>query len=191
MNAPAPLDEFGYRKWTVTDIRALIDQGLMDHQDPYELIDGVLYEMPSEGFDHVDLKNLLAEWLIKHPQLRGLRVIVDSTLYLSETNAPDPDIYVYPRDIPLRELKGSDVRLVVEVANSSLRKDQVLKAPLYERFGVQEYWILDLETRTFEVRRLSSDGTYGEAETVSADGRIACGSIEGLNFSLADLTPEG
>lgn len=160
----------------------------MDHQDPYELIDGVLYEMPSEGYDHVDYKMALAEWLIRNDGLTDLRIIVDSTLYLSDHDAPDPDIYVYPRQIPLRDLKGSDVRLVIEVANSSLRKDKELKAPLYEKFGIQEYWIVDLETGDLLVYRRGADGAYGEPVSVKPEETVTPASIPNLSVKLADLS---
>lgn len=38
-----------------------------------------------------------------------------------------------------------DVLLVIEAAESSLRRDQQIKLPVYARAGILEYWIADLE----------------------------------------------
>ena len=43
--------------------------------------------------------------------------------------------------------------LVVEVANSSLRLDRRIKAGLYARAGVPEYWIVNLVDGVLEVHR--------------------------------------
>jgi len=187
MNAAHAPAQFKTRKTNVAEVRALIEAGLMDHQDPYELIDGVLYEMASEGFDHGEMKNRIAEWLYDNLDRGAHRVFVDTTLYLDEQNAPEPGIYVFPRGIDMRELQPKDVLLVIEIADSSLAKDQQVKAPLYARFGIQEYWIFDLETQDILAYRPAGDGVYKEAERIPAGGTVVCGAIPGVSFSTADL----
>jgi Uma2 family endonuclease len=49
---------------------------------------------------------------------------------------------------------------VVEVAESSLRKDQRVKARLYAESGVPEYWIVNLAEGRIEVHRDPKDGAY-------------------------------
>jgi len=43
--------------------------------------------------------------------------------------------------------------LVVEVAESSLRGDRGVKASLYARGGIDDYWIVNLVDRVLEVHR--------------------------------------
>lgn len=187
MNVPHAPAQFNTRKTNVAEVRALIEAGLMDQQDPYELIDGVLYEMPSEGFDHGDLKNVLAAWLYQKLDLQTYRIFVDTTLYLDEQNAPEPDLYVFPAGTHMRDLSPGDVALVIEVANSSLKKDRDLKPPLYARFGIQEYWIVDIEAQDILVFRPGAEGSYGEPVRYPADRTVLCQSIPGLSLRLADL----
>jgi Uma2 family endonuclease len=63
----------------------------------------------------------------------------------------------------LRRIEGTNVLLVVEIADSSLRYDAGRKAALYASFGVRELWVIDavrLTTRVF--REPAADG-YREA----------------------------
>jgi Uma2 family endonuclease len=43
--------------------------------------------------------------------------------------------------------------LVVEVAGDSLAKDRRIKATIYARSGISEYWIVNLQDDTIEVHR--------------------------------------
>lgn len=50
-------------------------------------------------------------------------------------------------------IKGAP-ELVVEIGSPGTRKrDETVKKRLYERFGVDEYWVIDLELDTIEVYR--------------------------------------
>src|SRR6185503_9618081 len=75
-------------------------------------------------------------------------------LELGHYNLPEPDVCVvkgsfrdYARAHP------SEAVLVIEIADTTLRRDRKVKAPIYARFGIRESWILDLTSRILEVRR--------------------------------------
>ena len=60
---------------------------------------------------------------------------------------PEPDLIVTYQSI--RVTKGSnptpeDLRLVVEVADSTYEYDRIIKAALYARAGIREYWLVDV-----------------------------------------------
>ena len=40
-------------------------------------------------------------------------------------------------------MRGSDVLLVIEVADTSLDKNVRLKAAIYAKYGVRELWVID------------------------------------------------
>ena len=52
------------------------------------------------------------------------------------------------------------VRLLVEVSDSTLRKDTAIKLPLYAQVGIPELWIVNLVQRRIEVYTDSGDGEY-------------------------------
>jgi Uma2 family endonuclease len=58
------------------------------------------------------------------------------------------------------------VDLLVEVADSSLRFDLTVKAALYARAEVCEYWVLDIAHRNPALGRYGTVVSYGETEAV-------------------------
>jgi Uma2 family endonuclease len=50
--------------------------------------------------------------------------------------------------------------LIIELAESSLKKDLGLKAKLYARAGIPDYWVVDLNERTIVVHRTPEAGRY-------------------------------
>lgn len=72
-------------------------------------------------------------------------VIAGVRLRLSENSEPEPDVMVVASDLRRRTRK-EDVLLVVEVADTSLRTDQTVKAALYASHGIPEYLLPDPET---------------------------------------------
>jgi Uma2 family endonuclease len=78
----------------------------------------------------------------------------DAPLALDDDSEPEPDLAMVPgepRDyVPAHP---STAPLVVEVADSSLRLDRRLKAGLYARARIPDYWIVNLAERALEVHR--------------------------------------
>ncbi|MEM6646400.1 MAG: Uma2 family endonuclease, partial [Bacteroidota bacterium] len=83
-----------------------------------------------------------------------------------------------PRATRTEDVKASDLiakrglegapDLVVEVLSpSNRRRDEVVKRALYEKYGVEEYWIVDSEADTVRIYRLTDDG-YVEAAALTA-----------------------
>jgi Uma2 family endonuclease len=84
---------------------------------------------------------------------------------LDDESEPEPDVCVVPGG-PRDYLDAHPRRpaLVVEVAQSSLAIDRGIKAGLYARAGIADYWIVNLVDRQVEVRRrpvAASDARYG------------------------------
>jgi Uma2 family endonuclease len=50
--------------------------------------------------------------------------------------------------------------LVIEVADSALRRDRLIKPRLYARIGVPEYWIVNLVEQAIEVATEPGDDGY-------------------------------
>lgn len=72
----------------------------------------------------------------------------------------------------MRDLRGPDVLLVVEVADSSLSYDLLVKAPLYAAHGVREYWVVDAVRQTVRVHRDPAAGIYADVEEYEAHDSV-------------------
>lgn len=91
-------------------------------------------------------------------------------------NEPEPDVAVL--NVPVTQTwedhpSPANILLLVEVSVTTLSFDRNAKSDVYDRAGVPEYWILDVEGRRLIVRRdpsatgYQSSVTLNESETVS------------------------
>ena len=150
-------------------------------EDPtYE--DGRLYfdheririEMVPLGASHSQDDPLVARVISLFATLKGLRFkeISNGSFRKAGERGCQPDIAFYigeeikfpPRgDTPIDLNEVEPPSLVVEIASTTLADDLGPKRLLYERLGVQEYWVVDVSSRgvtAFEI----SDGRSGEVQ---------------------------
>jgi Uma2 family endonuclease len=142
------------RRWTAADVRALMDETRPTPR--YELIDGELLVTPSPSPVHQRAVRLLQQILGDYCLAHSLGEVFQSPadLSLDGESIVQPDLFVVPPlTTPLRR-DWSLVRsilLAVEVLSpSSVRHDRVTKRRFFQRVGVPEYWIIDLEDRRVE-----------------------------------------
>lgn len=83
-----------------------------------------------------------------------------------------------------KQASASDALLVIEVSDTTLRKDLHTKIPLYARHGVCEVWIVDLEKNCIRFFRALVDEQYRE---VSVTSQPTVASLPGLADAKIDL----
>src|SRR4051812_36814523 len=145
--APPPMEteEFdGVWRLSVDQYHAMIRAGILTEDDPAELLEGVLVQKMPKNPAHVLAKLLLVEALRKI--LPAGWFVNDQDPVTTRDSEPEPDVAVSrgsPRDYPTRHPGPKDTPLVVEIADSSLRRDRGLKKRLYARARIPEYWIVN------------------------------------------------
>src|ERR1700722_2789552 len=187
MNAPTRLQTEPQRRlFTVDEVLAMQRAGLFDDNERFELIEGELILMRSKLNRHELYKNRLARafYRLLPPDVEAW---VESTLYLRPRNAPDPDILVFPRGRSIEDLRPEEVHLVVEVADTTLRTDLGIKAALYARFKLREYWVIDVDARRVVVHRGAADGRWNDVRSIAADETIAPLAFPSAIIRLVDL----
>lgn len=176
------------RRFSAADVQAMLDAGVLKDGERVELIEGELIEMSPQGPLHWDLTFHLVRWFIRNlPD--SLFAASQGPLRLGQYQEPEPELFVFPADIGVNDVRGSDVLLVVEVAHSTLDYDLGSKASVYVKHGVREYWVVDVEHRLTHVHQLQADGTYGEPVKIAFDAPLAAPA--GLRLVIADLAPKG
>lgn len=175
-------------RFTLDDVLRMQEAGILDESARVELIDGALVEMASEGDLHSRVKMQIARRFILSAG-EAVQVMVESTLRLSPTNAPDPDLYLYDADLPLRAVDGTNVGLVIEVAQSSIRSDLAFKAELYAEHGVRDYWVVDVNTDTITIHRDPVDSLYRDVARHVAEDKVTSLVLPSVSLRLADLPP--
>lgn len=141
------------RRWTRKEYDRLVDLGILDEDEPIELVDGEMVVREPRHTPHVTATALVAEAL-RGAFGPGWWVRVQEPVALDDDSEPEPDVTVVrgaPRDY-LAEHPSRPV-LVVEVARSSLAFDRQRKGGLYARAGLADYWIVNLVGRAVEVHR--------------------------------------
>ena len=124
------------------------------------------------GPPHAHLIGFLTEWSIRSLPEGAAWVRTQLPIGIPAFDSePEPDIvWVSREDFSGQHPRPDDVRLVIEVADSSLAFDRGEKAELYASAGIADYWIVNLPGRCVEVRRGPRGATYLEV-TVNHPGQ--------------------
>jgi Uma2 family endonuclease len=157
-------------RFSVADYQKMIEVGILTAEDKVELLENwVVLKMPRNPPHDgtIDLINAALPGRVPP----GWLVRVQQTVVLPDSQ-PEPDFSVVrgtPRSYLARHPVAADVGLLVEVADSSLLRDQRDKARIYARAGVPCYWIVNLVDGRVEVHTQPSGPTaapsYGGPQT--------------------------
>ena len=158
------------KRWTRADCAVLEASGLLN-QESLELVEGELISKMGKKRPHVSSFTRMQEWLV---QVFGWRFVnaeapVDVAPEDNPTNEPVPDLIVLWQDEShfTSNPRAQDLRLVVEIADTTLHFDLTVKAALYARAGVSEYWVLDVTGRRLLVHRSPRSGMYADVAAYS------------------------
>jgi Uma2 family endonuclease len=181
-------------RWTAEQYRRLDELGFFeDHH--VELIDGAIIEMTTNP-PH-DTAVDLACTALRAAFGLGYAVREEKTLDLGRRYQPRPDAAVLvgnSRDFATKH--PSTAVLVVEVADSSLRHDRVVKAHRFALAGIADYWVVNLIDRQLEVHRNPVPGPdrpgrfhYADVTIVPADGHVTPLANTDIQIAVAELLP--
>jgi len=151
------------RRFTVDEYLHMAQVGILTTRDRVELLDGEIVEMTPIGRPHAAcVADLMRVLLIGV----GQRAVVwpRGPIRLSESSQPEPDVTLLrSRPVPYRDADAGprDVMLLIEVSDTSLRRDREIKLPLYAGAGIPKYWIVDVQDGVIEVHTSPSGARYG------------------------------
>jgi Uma2 family endonuclease len=84
---------------------------------------------------------------------------------------------------------AADVRLLVEVSDTTLRFDRGKKLKAYARFGIPDYWILNLRERRLEVYRDPAGPEYRSVALYIEEQVVSPREAPNASIQVADLLP--
>lgn len=163
--------EIRKRLFTVDEFHRIGEAGILEEDARLELWGGEIYQMPSIGPAHQGDVNALNARLVRALGDRAV-VSVPGPIVLDDYFEPLPDVAVLrPRNDFYRSAhaRPPDVLLLVEVADTTLRRDRLEKVPKYAASGIPEVWLLDVSAGRLEVYRDPSPDGY-RTRTVLAPG---------------------
>jgi Uma2 family endonuclease len=155
-----------------------------------EIIDGDLIVTASPIVRHQGAVGNLFFRLESYVREYGGRAFVAPLdVYFADDNVVEPDVLFVGGDragqIAKKYIKDAP-DLVVEVSSPSTRRlELVRKRELYQRFGVPEYWYVDLEADRVEVYRLSG-GSYPPPELLYPGGVLTSPNLPGFEMAVEE-----
>ena len=174
---------------TVDSYYRMAETGILPPGQRTELIDGEIIDMAPIGTRHAAmvarLGHLIDQVAAPHHQLRS-----QSPLRLGDRSEPEPDLMVlawradfYANAHPT----PAAVRLLIEVADTTLRYDTQIKLPLYARHGVPEVWVFDLSSHLLHRWRQPQGDAYLLADSFDRGGVLTLDAAPGLTLDLSGV----
>jgi Uma2 family endonuclease len=123
-----------------------------------ELINGGLFMSPAPTTWHQEVLGELYESIKRFARLQKLGNVyfAPCDIYFDDdANAVQPDLFFISSNNHTcrrdrRAFYGAPDFIAEILSEGTIERDRIIKKALYERFGVQEYWIIDPETKQCE-----------------------------------------
>ena len=181
-------------KWTRAEVERIEDAGLWQDRK-FELLEGELYDRTAKQPLHAMVQTLLNEWA--HLSFSAKLIRAESPIELAERDNPSsqplPDMVI--TTVSCFEFAGnnpdpSQVALIIEVSDTSLRDDLSVKAGLYARAEIKEYWVIDIRGRRLFAHRVPRNGDYSELRTLGETESIAALAAPDKPLLISAILPK-
>ena len=168
----------------------MIEAGILRKEERLELIDGGIIIMSPIGEYHEYGTDYLTMELV--PVLRGRATVrIQGSIRLNDRSRPEPDVAVLRRR-PANEMGPyfpSDVYFLIEVADSSLRRDSGPKLARYAAAGIPEVWIANLRAREVAVHTGPEGTAYTSVRTYRPGESISPQAFPDVSLAVDDFMP--
>lgn len=178
------------RYWlSVAEYHRMGEAGVFHPDARVELLNGEIVTMPPIGDSH-DYGVTTLDYLLKEQIGRRAVVRIQSPLVCGEWSEPEPDVAVVRGPLE-RYLDGrptaADALLIVEVANSSLQRDQQEKVPLYGGVGVPEVWVVDVQHNQVHVYTEPEGGAYATHIVRTVEDTLIPAAFPDVRIPIGEL----
>ena len=177
----------GKYKLTVDDFLRLDETGVFGTSRT-ELLDGDVIIMNAEYRPHGRIAGELGY------RIRRMLETIGSDLYamgasvaLSHHDMPLPDIVLTSQPRGEGPIPLASVALIVEVSSSTLQRDMREKLALYARFGIPEYWVVDVSGCAITQMWEPTGDAYAQRLQVPLGQPISAATIEKLVINTTEL----
>jgi Putative restriction endonuclease len=181
-------------KLSVEQYHQMIVTGTLGEDDPVELLEGWLVTKMPKYPPHTYATEESAE-LIRDVLPHGYFVRRQDPITTTDSE-PEPGISIIKgsrQDYKLRHPTLNEIVLVIEVADSTLRRDRTVKQRIYAVASIPVYWLLNLSEKQLEVytKPSPSEKRYDEKTIYSLEDFVPL-MIEGkevAQLAVKNLLP--
>lgn len=171
-------------KLRITDFEVLDRAGVFKDYMKAELIDGVIEVMNAEFRRHNFIKNELSYRLRRAFEALGsdFSAYNEASLALPSHSLPQADVVVAKGGHDDRYYEPADIAIVIEVADSTAKRDLTIKRALYAAGGIAEYWVIDVSRGLVHQFWKIENGIYDDTRSISLNGEIRSATIPELSI---------
>lgn len=180
-----------HKKVSVSEFREM----LFDDEDDYyyEIIDGEMIRKSAPAPLHQEVsKNLLfvlESFNRQHKNGKLFYAPID--VFLNEYNKPQPDLVFVAQSrqaiITNDGIMGVPDLIIEIISPSSILRDRIEKKNLYERMGVQEYWLVDPQYEAIEIYTLQNNRYELYSAATTLEGELKSALFAGLLINLSEV----
>jgi Uma2 family endonuclease len=177
--------------WTVQEYHHMSEVGILDASERTELIAGKIVLKTAKTPLHVIALRLLASSLEKSLDESAL-VRTQDPIQLDNFSEPEPDLAIVKGtmfDYAERHPSPEDVYLVVEIADSTLKKDCEVKDKLYARSNIADYWVVDVKNRQVHIFRTPTPTGYASHLILSESQTISPLAFPSIVIPISSILP--
>ena len=170
-------------KWAIAEWHQLVDSGVLAGKK-VELLQGEIIAMSPEGIPHSYTQQSVSDYL--RQVLARKAHIRDAHPITLDNSEPEPDIAVVrlpPSIYAQHHPYSQDIYWLVEVSKQTLAKDLDLKARIYARNDIAEYWVIDLQHNKLIVHTQPQADEYTQVVEYKA-GTVTPLAFPALKISL-------
>jgi Uma2 family endonuclease len=176
-------------RFSVQEYYRMAETGVLHPDARVELLDGQITDMSPIGPFHGGVTNFLNQVFAACAKKRWV-ISVQNPVRLDDHSEPEPDLMLLKPSADFyrnRHPQPEDVFLLVEIADTSLARDQEEKLPAYARAGIPEVWIVDLNEQTIEVYRQPHFTGYGGKTILRGGDQASPQSFPDATVDVAEL----
>ncbi len=168
------------------------DYKLLPEGSPYQLIEGELVMTPAPSPRHQIISANLFKRISEFVDKKGIGIVLYSPvdIYLGEENAYQPDMIFISKE--KQEIIKEDgiygaPNLIVEILSpTTAYYDIKKKFRVYEKYDVQEYWIVDPEMNSVEIYT-NEKSHFSLITKVEGEGEVESVLLKGFKIALKDI----
>ncbi|QSV53499.1 MAG: Uma2 family endonuclease [Dolichospermum sp. UKL201] len=179
------------RLWTVDEYHRMAEAGIFEPSERVELLEGKIIWMVAKGTAHSSAVGRTNKFL-QNCLGNQAWIAVQDPVKLNERSEPEPDIAVVkidPLDYADHHPTPTEIYLIIEVADSSLKLDTEIKAKAYSQAGIKDYWVLDVVKRELILFRNPTEEGYQNRETITEHQNISPLDFPDLEIVVSQMLP--
>src|SRR5690349_15047107 len=177
------------RLFTIDEYHLMGEAGILGEDERVELIEGEIVEMAPIGIRHAGCVINATRLFITR---LGDRAVVSpqNPVLILPRSEPQPDVLLLrpgPVSYSHKRPGSEDVFLAVEVADTTVRYDRLVKGRLYARAGIAEFWLCLPTDGVVEVYRDPAADGYASVTHHGSGQLVSPLAFPDVSFAVSDF----